>query len=203
MNSFYIPALAGQIYAMPAMTSEMNAVLNKTGTFVGFSANYSGAGFSTMRFKTLGMKAGDFDTWAADIAKSKGDTLDATAYLTLEQPSEKEPVRHYATVSGDLFDRIVNLCVRPGKMCQKDMMALDARGGAGKAGIYNVAAVTYDKFGRESVQPVVAGRNPNNDKAFVRAICVPKGVVNPLPADAAKLTLAAPAVPNRLLAPLS
>jgi cytochrome o ubiquinol oxidase subunit 2 len=42
MNSFYIPALAGQIYAMPGMTSELNAVLNKTGTFDGFSANYSG-----------------------------------------------------------------------------------------------------------------------------------------------------------------
>jgi len=197
MNSFYIPALAGQIYAMPGMTSELHAVLNETGTFRGFSANYSGSGFSYMHFKTLGMAPADFDTWAANIAKSKEATLDTNAYLTLEQPSEQDPVRHYAAVSGDLFERIVNLCVRPGKMCQKDMMALDARGGAGKAGIYNVAAVTYDKYGRENVAPVVAGRQTDNGKAFVRAICVPNGVANPLPADraaaAAKLSLAAPA----------
>jgi len=200
MNSFYIPALAGQIYAMPGMASEMHAVLNKTGTFDGFSANYSGSGFSNMRFKAHGMKEGDFNTWATKIAQSKGEVLDTNSYLALEAPSEKEPVRHYAAVSADLFDRVVNLCVRPGKMCQKDMMALDARGGTGKAGAYNVAALTYDKYGRESTKPVIAGQtrvNPSTEKAFVRAICAPKTIAIPLPADraaaAAKFSLAAPA----------
>ncbi|RSY00106.1 ubiquinol oxidase subunit II, partial [Sphingomonas koreensis] len=46
MNSFYVPALAGQIYAMPGMESKLHAVLNRTGAFQGFSAQYSGAGFS-------------------------------------------------------------------------------------------------------------------------------------------------------------
>ncbi len=194
MNSFYIPAMAGQIYAMPGMQSELNAVLNKTGSFDGFSANYSGSGFSHMRFKTLGKSEADFAAWAADVAKSGAPALDATSYLTLEQPQEgREPVHYYAAVSDGLFDRVVNLCVRPGKMCVKDMMALDARGGAGKAGINNLAAVTYDKYGRESVTPVLAGRQDANTKAFVRAICEPKGLTNPLPADAAKLSLAKPA----------
>jgi len=197
MNSFYIPALAGQIYAMPGMTSQLHAVLNKPGTYVGFSANYSGAGFSHMRFQTLGLAAADFDKWSADIAKGQGN-LDGTAYLELAKPSEKDPVRHFATVSPDLFTKVVNLCVRPGKMCAKDMMALDARGGTGKAGIYNVAALTYDKFGREAVEPVIANRQGAGDahtKAFVRAICEPKGVANPLPADRAKLSLAAQRTP--------
>jgi cytochrome o ubiquinol oxidase subunit 2 len=178
----------------------MHAVLNKTGTFEGFSANYSGSGFSNMRFKAHGMKEGDFNTWATKIAQSKGEVLDTNSYLALEAPSEKEPVRHYAAVSADLFDRVVNLCVRPGKMCQKDMMALDARGGTGKAGAYNVAALTYDKYGRESTKPVIAGQtrvNPSTEKAFVRAICAPKTIAIPLPADraaaAAKFSLAAPA----------
>jgi len=195
MNSFYIPALAGQIYAMPGMTSQLNAVLNKTGTFNGFSANYSGAGFSHMRFKTLGLAAVDFDQWAATIAKSEG-SLDSAAYLELAKPSEADPVRHFATISPDLFDKVVNLCVLPGKMCTKDMMALDARGGTGKAGAYNVAALTYDKFGRESVAPVIAGRAGDaHTKAFVRAICEPKSLANPLPADRAKLSLAAQRTP--------
>src|SRR4051812_44030269 len=59
MNSFYIPALAGQIYAMPGMETKMHAVINKAGEFEGFSANYSGAGFSDMRFKFHGMSPAD------------------------------------------------------------------------------------------------------------------------------------------------
>jgi cytochrome o ubiquinol oxidase subunit 2 len=35
MNSFYIPALAGQIYAMPGMQTKLNAVINKPGEFLG------------------------------------------------------------------------------------------------------------------------------------------------------------------------
>src|SRR3546814_10389443 len=46
MNSFFIPALAGQIYAMPGMETQLHAVINKPGDYTGFSANYSGAGFS-------------------------------------------------------------------------------------------------------------------------------------------------------------
>ena len=54
MNSFYIPALAGQIYAMPGMETKLHAVINDPGTYTGFSANYSGAGFSGMRFAFYG-----------------------------------------------------------------------------------------------------------------------------------------------------
>ncbi|MFX5562938.1 ubiquinol oxidase subunit II, partial [Acinetobacter baumannii] len=55
MNSFYIPALAGQIYAMPGMETKLHAVINEAGAYRGFSANYSGAGFSGMRFAFLGL----------------------------------------------------------------------------------------------------------------------------------------------------
>src|SRR5260370_5855865 len=60
MNSFYIPALAGQIYAMPAMQTQLNAVINKAGVYQGFSANYSGAAFSAMRFAFHGVAGSDF-----------------------------------------------------------------------------------------------------------------------------------------------
>ncbi|WP_261172509.1 COX aromatic rich motif-containing protein, partial [Bordetella pertussis] len=35
----------------------------------------------------------------------------------LAQPSEREPVRHYASVAPDLFQRIVGRCVEPGRAC--------------------------------------------------------------------------------------
>ena len=71
MNSFYIPALAGQIYAMPAMETQLNAVINKAGTYDGFSANYSGAGFSGMHFAFHGLNEDDFKAWVAQ-AKAQG-----------------------------------------------------------------------------------------------------------------------------------
>src|SRR5882762_2745684 len=82
MNSFFVPALAGQIYAMPGMQTQLNAVINEQGDYEGFSANYSGAGFSGMRFKFRGLGAADFDQWVQS-AKSAGRPLDSQGYLQL------------------------------------------------------------------------------------------------------------------------
>ncbi|HEY0584848.1 MAG TPA: ubiquinol oxidase subunit II [Pseudoduganella sp.] len=125
MNSFYIPALAGQIYAMPGMDTTLNAVLNKPGTYEGFSANYSGAGFSHMRFKYHGMSSADFDAWVAKT-KAGGGNLDRADYLALEKPSEREPVRRYGAVEKELYTAIINRCVEPGSTCASHTMAADA-----------------------------------------------------------------------------
>ena len=106
MNSFFIPTLAGQIYAMPGMQTELHAVINRAGDYDGFSANYSGAGFSHMRFKFHGMSAADFQRWV-ETAKASGQTLDRDSYRQLEKPSEREPVRRFANVESGLFDAIV------------------------------------------------------------------------------------------------
>ncbi|WP_151639325.1 ubiquinol oxidase subunit II [Noviherbaspirillum aerium] len=125
MNSFYIPALAGQIYAMPGMSTMLHAVINKPGEYEGFSANYSGAGFSHMRFKYHGVSNADFDSWVQKT-KAGGNALKRTEYLELEKPSERDPVRRYGTVENDLYDAIVNRCVTPNTVCMKDQMAADA-----------------------------------------------------------------------------
>ncbi|MGH8629559.1 MAG: ubiquinol oxidase subunit II, partial [Burkholderiales bacterium] len=61
MNSFFVPALAGQIYAMPGMQTKLHAVINRAGDYEGFSANYSGEGFSHMRFRFAGVSAAGFE----------------------------------------------------------------------------------------------------------------------------------------------
>ncbi|MGH8445111.1 MAG: ubiquinol oxidase subunit II [Solimonas sp.] len=144
MNSFFIPALAGQIYAMPAMETQLHAVINKPGEYEGFSANYSGAGFSDMRFKFHGLSGEDFDRWVQKI-KAEGGALQREDYLQLEKPSTREPVRRYATVAPDLYDAILNLCVDRSKMCMRDMMAIDAQGGLGMESVYNVSRLSYDR----------------------------------------------------------
>lgn len=164
MNSFYIPALAGQIYAMPGMETKLHGVFNKTGQFTGFSANYSGAGFSNMRFAVKSLSDAGFARWVAET-KAGGGTLDRAAYLKLEKPSEKVPVQRFASVEPQLFDAVVNLCVEPGKMCMHDMMSIDAAGGAGIAGIRNVRSLTYDKFAARGTEPGYWG------KRYVGALC--------------------------------
>ncbi|AGH49546.1 cytochrome o ubiquinol oxidase subunit II [Sphingomonas sp. MM-1] len=160
MNSFYIPALAGQIYAMPGMETKLHAVLNKAGNYEGFSANYSGAGFSGMRFRFHGLDDAGFAAWVAK-ARAEKDRLDRKAYLELERPSENVPVRRFAAVDADLYDAVVNMCVEPGKMCMSEMMAIDAKGGLGKEGIRNVRQLTYDKHARRGAvlapQPMMVG----------------------------------------------
>jgi len=107
MNSFFIPSLAGQIYAMPGMQTELHAVMNSAGDYDGFSANYSGAGFSDMRFKFHGLSTADFERWVQTV-KAGGQTLDREGYLRLERPSEHDPVRRYATVADGLYDSILS-----------------------------------------------------------------------------------------------
>ena len=110
MNSFFIPALAGQIYAMPGMETQLHAVMSSPGDFDGFSANYSGAGFSDMRFKFHSMSAGDFEHWVQAV-KAGGQALNRDGYLQLERPSEHETVRRYATVADGLYDSILSRTV--------------------------------------------------------------------------------------------
>lgn len=122
MNSFFIPSLAGQIYAMPGMETKLHAVMNAPGNYEGFSANYSGAGFSDMRFRFHGVSHGEFDKWVA-LARATGKTLSRDTYVELEKPTYKVPVMRFAKVEPDLYDRILNRCLQPGQTCMSESMA--------------------------------------------------------------------------------
>jgi len=116
MNSFYIPALAGQIYAMAGMQTRLHAVANAVGRYEGFSANYSGAGFSGMHFEFRAMTAAGFGRWLAAV-RGTGATLSRAAYLELARPSENEPVHRYSAVDPGLYQSILELCAEPGQTC--------------------------------------------------------------------------------------
>lgn len=128
MNAFYIPALAGMIYTMPGMQTTLNAVINKPGNYEGFSSNYSGAGFSGMRFRFHGVDDAGFQAWVNQV-KQRGGGLNRASYLQLEKPSEKVPVRYYNAVQPDMFKLVVEQCVQPGKVCMSQMMHGGKAGG--------------------------------------------------------------------------
>ncbi|MBY7649034.1 MAG: ubiquinol oxidase subunit II [Candidatus Liberibacter europaeus] len=134
MNSFYVPGLAGQIYAMAGMETQLHAVMNKEGLYSGFSANYSGRGFSHMRFKFYGKSTNGFDDWVAHV-RQNGTHLDRNRYLKLERASENDPVQYFSSVESGLYHSILNFCVRSDKICIDEVMRIDALGGGGIYGI--------------------------------------------------------------------
>lgn len=143
MNSFFVPALAGQVYAMPGMQTVLHAVANKPGNFDGFSANYSGAGFSNMRFRFHAMGQAGFDQWVAKV-KASGAKLDRATYVKLEQPSEKVPPMYFGGVEPKLFHAALNMCAQPGKRCMDEVMMTDMHGGAGKASAHDTKGLRHD-----------------------------------------------------------
>ncbi|HET6914383.1 MAG TPA: ubiquinol oxidase subunit II [Rhodanobacteraceae bacterium] len=127
MDSFFVPALVGQVYTMPGMQTILHGVINKPGEYKGFSANFSGSGFTDMRFKFLGLNTQDFDAWVAK-ARAAGGDMDLAAYKKLREPSRAEPVHYYAKFDPHLYERVLNLCVQSGGVCKKQMASNPMRG---------------------------------------------------------------------------
>lgn len=113
MNSFWIPALGGQIYAMPAMRSKLHLIANKIGTFRGSSANISGDGFANMRFIAKSTSEEDFKDWVQTAKQSKKQ-LGLKEYNQLLTPNALyEPVATFVLTEKDLFDQIIMKYMEP------------------------------------------------------------------------------------------
>jgi cytochrome o ubiquinol oxidase subunit 2 len=106
MNSFWIPELGGQIYAMPGMKTQLNLIADEIGRFRGSSANISGKGFSGMVFIAESSSSADFDQWVQSVRHSPNQ-LDMHEYQNLVKPSEYDPVTVYSLQQKDLFEQIV------------------------------------------------------------------------------------------------
>jgi cytochrome o ubiquinol oxidase subunit II len=112
MNSFWIPQLGGQIYAMPAMRSKLHLIANEPGSFRGCSANISGDGFAGMKFIAQSSSEEDFNQWVHTVRQSPKN-LNLDEYQLLLTPSEFDPVAYYLLAQEDLFDRIIMKYMQP------------------------------------------------------------------------------------------
>ena len=107
MNSFYVPALAGQIYAMAGMQTRLQILADKPGKFVGRNTQYSGGGFSDQFFEVVAMSQADFDAWVAKV-KASGNRLGLDNYADLAKPSAKDPVKYFSSVEPVLFTAVLD-----------------------------------------------------------------------------------------------
>ncbi|MFC5431947.1 ubiquinol oxidase subunit II [Paraburkholderia denitrificans] len=106
MNSFFIPQLGTQIYAMAGMQTRLHLIADHAGDYAGLSAQYSGPGFSDMKFRTLATSQQEFDAWVEKVRASSA-SLSMDEYAAVAKPSEKDPVQHFSRVDPKLFNNIV------------------------------------------------------------------------------------------------
>ncbi len=120
MQSFMIPALAGQIYAMPGMTTQLHLVADRPETMQGENTQYNGRGFTKQKFETLAMQPDEFETWVESV-RQNGIVLDQATYQTLAMRTDRDEVQaalgtpqmpenalYFRLDDGDLFQTILH-----------------------------------------------------------------------------------------------
>jgi cytochrome o ubiquinol oxidase subunit II len=105
MDAFWVPQLGGQVYTMPGMTTTINLLAEHPGDYAGLSSNFSGDGFSDMRFVVHAVPAGSFPGWLASAA-TNGEALDSGVYSQLTRIESDVSIKTYGGVERGLFERI-------------------------------------------------------------------------------------------------
>jgi cytochrome o ubiquinol oxidase subunit 2 len=113
MNSFMIPQIGGQIYAMAGMQTHLHLIADTPGDYAGRSVSYSGHGFSGMTFVARVSSASDFQAWVAKV-KQGPQQLSASLYNQLSQQSCESEQHFYSAVSPRLYDNIIMKYMMPG-----------------------------------------------------------------------------------------
>ncbi len=108
MNSFFVPQLGSQIATMAGMTTQLHLLAERPGVYPGLSMQYSGAGFSDMRFDVRAVTNAEFEQWLAQ-ARAGPDALDGAGYRQLAQPGTVQGTKTYGQVADGLFDSILKL----------------------------------------------------------------------------------------------
>jgi len=108
MNAFFIPALGSQIYAMPGMITKLNLISNNPGKYKGISSNYSGKGFSNMKFTVLSvLKNNCFLNWVKKIKMSPETLRTIKDFNIISIPNENYSIKYFSYVEKNLFNQIV------------------------------------------------------------------------------------------------
>src|SRR5271154_2134027 len=106
MNSFFVPQLGSQIYTMAGMTTQLNLLASRAGTYTGLSAQFSGDGFSDMRFDVRAVSEEEYKAWVASTHVGT-EPLDVVRYTHLAAPSRDDAPAAFGHVSVGLFESIV------------------------------------------------------------------------------------------------
>lgn len=106
MNAFWIPQLGGQVYAMSGMTSQLHLLASEVGDYNGVSSNFSGDGFSGMKFIARVVTEDDYYVWLNEVRNSSS-SLTLLEYNDLAKQSKNNKVKYYAQVEENLYNKVI------------------------------------------------------------------------------------------------
>lgn len=112
MNSFWIPQLGGQVYAMAGMQTKLHLQASEQGEYKGSSANLSGEGFSGMKFIAKATSDAGFESWVNSV-RTSSKALTGDEYATLAKPSENNPPAYYSSRDANLYDTVMMKYMMP------------------------------------------------------------------------------------------
>lgn len=107
MNSFFIPRLGSQVYAMSGMQTQLHLIANEPGSYLGQSSAFSGPGFSDMHFQTKAVTEAEFRAWIKDV-KASPLKLTRNGYRSLAEPSHGYEPTVYAAVDPGLYHAVLH-----------------------------------------------------------------------------------------------
>lgn len=107
MNSFIIPQLGGQIYAMTGMTTQLHLSADVPGSYRGFAANYTGVGFAGMQFVVDATSQENFTGWVKTTQESPDKLTSEVFWNQLAPQSANIPVHYFGSVETGLFDDVI------------------------------------------------------------------------------------------------
>ncbi|WP_343154694.1 ubiquinol oxidase subunit II [Buchnera aphidicola (Pseudoregma panicola)] len=109
MNSFFIPNLGSQIYTMPGAKTKLYLIANHSGIYKGFSSNYSGNGFSGMKFSVIVFENNNkFFNWIKDVKKSKNSLENMNNFYNLQINRKNREIEYFSNVCPNLLNNVIS-----------------------------------------------------------------------------------------------
>lgn len=117
MQSFWVPSLGSQVYAMYGMTSQLHLLGTVTGSFKGRNSQYNGGGFARQTFTADVVPGEQFDEWVARAMAHPRD-FDAQVREVLDRPStgadaaralglKEQPAPTFTGIDAGTFDSLL------------------------------------------------------------------------------------------------
>jgi len=143
MQSFFIPALGSQIYAMPRMVTQLHLATFRPGEMTGRNAQYNGEEFHDQTFRVDILDGGTFKDWVAGVRAAerpldpraltalgaRGSAQDAAEALGLASPGELR----FSTVPDGTFARLATADMPSGPSALRPDAGTLSPGGEGDA----------------------------------------------------------------------
>ena len=153
MQSFFIPSLGSQIYAMGGMVTQLNLMASEPGASLGENTMYSGGGFYQQKFTAHAMVPADFEAWVGKV-RATGMPLDSRNLQAIARPGTRSDLIaalpdarstdgdvYFNGVSRSLFPAVV-MATMDGKPALPDSAFYDA--GASTPAIDTASRITRE-----------------------------------------------------------